>query len=163
MKDGQCLLEWYTTTLLSSRLISRGSIDQLWNRTWMIMNRILFTFPISRPWQCSSSQLSSLSRHIVMMISDTMLFLYDADFIWIQSIVDAERRLHSKCVDVITIVYWNSDGVLYEAKHQDLREDHIISTLSREVFYCYIVVSRPSIRMFGTHLNVASEMAVYDQ
>jgi hypothetical protein len=147
MEDGQCLLKWYTTTLLSSRLISRGSIDQLWNRTWMIMTRILFTFPISRPWQCSSSQLSSLSRHIVMMITNTMLFLYDADFIWIKLIVDAERRLHSKWGVVTSILYSNVDGVVCEVEHQHLGEDDIISTLSREVFYSCIVVCYPSTPM----------------
>jgi hypothetical protein len=150
MEDGQSLLEWYTTTLLSSRLLSRVSIDQLWNRIWMSMTRILFTFPISRPWQCSSSQLSSLSRHIVIMITNTMLFLYDADFIRIQFIVYTGWRWHRKWGVVNSILYSNVDGVLCEVEYQHLGEDDIISTLSRAVFYSCIVVSCPSTPMYVT-------------
>jgi hypothetical protein len=150
MEDGQCLLEWYTTTLLFSRLISRGSLGQLWNRTWMIMTRILFNFLISRPWQCSSSQLSSSSHHLETTITSTMLLFYCADFRWIEFMVYTGRQLHSIWDAVTSILYSNVDGVLCEVEHQHLGEDDIISTFSREVFYFFIVVSCPSTPMYVT-------------
>jgi hypothetical protein len=103
MEDGQCLLEWYATTLVWARLISGGSVGQLWNGRWMIMTRISFTFPISLPRQCSSSPLNSSSGHIEIMINNTMLFFYDAHFIWIEFIGYTWRGLHREWGAVITI------------------------------------------------------------
>jgi hypothetical protein len=148
MEDGQSLLQWYATTLLYSLLIAGGSVGRLWNGTWMIMTTILFIFPISLPSQCSSSQLSSLSRHIEIMISNILLFFYADDFRSIDYIVHAERKLHSEWGVVKIILSWNSVGVLYEVKHPHLWEDHIISTFAREVSYCYIVVCCTSTPMF---------------
>jgi hypothetical protein len=155
MEDGQTLLQWYATTLLWSRRIIAGSLGQLWYGKQMILSRILFTFPVSLLWQCWSSQLTTSSRHLEIILKSTMLCSYYADFLWIEFIVYAWIRLHCKWGLVSSNVYWNVDRVLFELVHQHLGEDHIISTLSREVFYCYIVVRCKSTAMFETQWNLA--------